>query len=87
VQAEEAAPAAPAPHAFQVGSRVEGNFGGLGDWYPGVIQLVHQSPPEADHVNVDAAGTGAVVGATVDVAYDDGDSENAVPLERLRLLG
>ena len=29
--------------SFQQGDKVEGNFGGKGQWYPGVVQAVHES--------------------------------------------
>ena len=51
--------------SFVVGFKVEGNYQGMGNWYPGVIGRVN--------------GDG-----TYGVRYDDGDSEQYVPLQHLR---
>ena len=52
---------------LHVGSRVEGNFGGEGSWYPGTVQRLHSQ------------------NGTVDIVYDDGDSEQAVKLSHVRI--
>jgi hypothetical protein len=51
--------------SFVVGFKVEGNYQGMGNWYPGVIGRIN--------------GDG-----TYGVRYDDGDSEQYVPLQHLR---
>lgn len=48
------------------GSRVEANFQGEGEWYPGVVVKVRKD-------------------GTFNVLYDDGDSENKVTGENIRL--
>ena len=48
-----------------MGARVEGDYGGEGEWYPGTISRVNDD-------------------GTYDVAYDDGDHEEAVPRDRVR---
>ena len=58
---------------YAPGPRVEARFGGGTEWYSGVV--VSNS--------MDRLGT--ALQGTVAVAYDDGDEEDAVPTEHLRL--
>ena len=64
----EHACAPPPPPAFSVGDRVDGNYRGEGDWYPGRIAKVH----------ADGAAR------RYDVHYDDGDREAQVRPSCLR---
>lgn len=62
-----------------VGCRVEARFRGKGEWYPGVLRAVHQNRASLDGICVSLP--------TVDVEYDDGDTEKNVPRVRVRLPG
>jgi hypothetical protein len=57
---------------FNVGDKVLGNFDGKGEWFPGKI------------VNRRQKKVGDKVVTLYDVLYDDGDSENGVPSDRVK---
>ena len=64
---------------YTKGAAVEGNYGGEGQWYPGRISRVSEA------VGAAAPG-GRSLPVLYDLLYDDGDTETAVPAERIRPL-
>jgi hypothetical protein len=60
------------PRLFTVGERIEGNWLGHGDWYDGKVAYVEETTK---------AGTPPLY----TILYDDGESEEKVPTDRLRL--
>eukprot|EP00941_MAST-03F_sp_MAST-3F-sp1_P002079 g2079.t1 len=56
---------------FEIGSEVEVNYAGKGQWFKGRIEQVNESEEKN-------------VGNTFDILYDDGDRERGVKLESIR---
>jgi hypothetical protein len=56
---------------LEEGTKVEADFGGIGNYYPGKIKAVNGASDPAT--------------ATYDILYDDGDSERGVPRSRIKL--
>jgi hypothetical protein len=59
------------------GDAVDVNYQNSGKWYPGTIGKVHGEPPAAPEPE----------GLVYDIKYNDGDSEDLVPADRLRPKG
>jgi hypothetical protein len=62
------------PSSYQVGDKIEGNFGGKGVWFSGRImkESLLASPQETER--------------RYDLLFDDGEEESDVPVRHLRLV-
>ena len=71
--------------AFKVGDRVEGQFSGGTKWYKGrVYRLI--APSSSDSPRSGPDGQPSPPQYLYHIRYDDGDEEQRVPAERLRLM-
>jgi hypothetical protein len=84
---EMPAPKPAAVAAFKVGDKVEGQFSGGTKWYKGrVYRLIAPSASSSPRTAPDGDDVNGPPAYLYHIRYDDGDEEQKVPAERIRLL-